>query len=127
MSQAVNQLNKELRNLEKEIESLQEKNRKKLEECSKLQKEVSNKIHLRDSIQIKISQIKNKNVDLKVSDHAILRYLERIQGVDVQSVRDKLLTPKLKEFVATVGGNGTFPIEGGKVVIRDNTIITVEN
>lgn len=127
MSQAINQLNKELKALEKEIDSLQEKNRKKLEECSKLQKEVSNKIHLRDSIQIKIAQIKNKDVELKVSDHAVLRYLERMEGVDVNSIRDKLLTPKLKEFVATVGGNGTFPIEGGKVIIRDNTIITVEN
>ena len=41
MSQAVNQLSKELKSLNKEIDSLQERNRKKLEECSKTQREVS--------------------------------------------------------------------------------------
>ena len=86
-----------------------------------------NKLKLRDSIQAKITQIKSKDVDLKVSDHAIVRYLERIERLDIQAIRDKLVTNKLREFVATVGGNGTFPIDGGRVVIKDSTIITVEN
>jgi len=64
---------------------------------------------------------------IKVSDHAVLRWLERMEGVDVDAIRHKIVDEEIERAFATLGGNGTFP-SGDKtyrVRIQDNTIVTV--
>lgn len=63
--------------------------------------------------------------DLVVSEHAIVRYLERIETIKPADVPGKILTSKLREMVATLG-NGTFPVEDFQVVVRNNVVITVK-
>lgn len=56
-----------------------------------------------------------------VTDHAVLRYLERVMGVDVEAIRDGLLTPEIKQAIrlgaksVTVQGV-TFKVEGPRIV-----------
>lgn len=65
---------------------------------------------------------------LQISDHAKLRYMERVLGMDVDALCAPLITEQLLR-VATVLGNGTFPIGEGNImaVVNGNTIITVLN
>lgn len=37
-----------------------------------------------------------------VSDHAVLRYLERVKGVDIEAIRAELTSP----IIATAAGQG---------------------
>lgn len=62
--------------------------------------------------------------DLVVSEHAILRYIERIEQLHPSQVVERIVTPRLKEMVETLG-NGTYPIEDFVVVVRDNVVVTV--
>lgn len=54
-----------------------------------------------------------------VSDHAVLRYLERICAVDTEAVR--LL---IGEACARHQGAPAARIEGARFLLRDNTVIT---
>lgn len=61
----------------------------------------------------------------QVSDHAVLRYLERVRGINIQAIRNEILTPQRVELMAlgckTIKGNGY------ELVIKNYTVITVLN
>lgn len=58
-----------------------------------------------------------------VSDHAIIRYLERVEGLDVDSIRKKILTP----FISDAARLGALSASTGgfKYVFKNSTVITV--
>lgn len=66
---------------------------------------------------------KHKPVKKDVSDHALVRYLERVVGLDVEAFRLTMLTPaqikmakSLKECDIPIGGGVTAVVRGGVVV-----------
>lgn len=75
-----------------------------------------------------IKTINESKQELMVSEHAILRFLERAENVNIniEEITNKILTEKLKEQYKTLG-NGLYPIPGYKVSarIKDGVIITV--
>ena len=59
-----------------------------------------------------------------ISDHAVLRYLERVKGVDIAAIRSEMMSPalaKADEFGAPVliGGHGE------RMVIANGVVVTV--
>tara|TARA_B100002049_G_scaffold210911_1_gene173627 strand:+ start:525 stop:752 length:228 start_codon:yes stop_codon:yes gene_type:complete len=61
----------------------------------------------------------------RVSDHALVRYLERVRGLDVEAIRAEILTPRTVDAMAFVG-DGCVPLcPGATAIVRDMTIITV--
>ncbi len=61
-----------------------------------------------------------------VTVHALLRFLERVDGVDIENAVERLVPDKLQEQIAVVGGNGSFPGPPGyKLVVRDGIIVTI--
>jgi hypothetical protein len=68
-----------------------------------------------------------KGKKLVVSDHAIVRYLDRIESIPVAEVLCKLLSDDVKTFYSTLG-DGTYPIakdSSVRAVIKDGVIVTV--
>lgn len=60
----------------------------------------------------------------RVSDHAVVRYLERVKGMDIASIRKEILPDNVKQ--ATIMGNGYYPVNGThKVRVKDGVVITV--
>ncbi len=68
----------------------------------------------------------NRQKDLIVSEHAILRYLLRVQGLDIAQVARDLVPDRIKEQIKMLG-NGTYPIpeKGFKIVVKENVIVTI--
>lgn len=63
---------------------------------------------------------------LPITDHAIIRWLERIDGVDIRALEERILTEDrraLLEFCHE--GKIIVPSEGAELLIRDGTVITV--
>ncbi len=88
------------------------------------------------SLEVKVNEIKRlkdemKKIDnttqIKISEHAMLRYLERVKGINLEEEEGVIVTDKLKSMVDTLGGNGTYPIDGFQVVMKNYTITTVIN
>lgn len=77
----------------------------------------------------KIELIKKGNRPLHVTDHAIVRYLERTGRIDVDQVRKEVFPgddERMDEAIKTLGG-GTFPIGNShRIVVADRKIVTVK-
>jgi hemerythrin-like domain-containing protein len=74
-------------------------------------------------LQRRLDELKPRAI--KVSDHAVLRYLERKAGIDVEAIRKSILDSELPSMVATLGGSGKFPVNGYQVVLKDYTVVTI--
>lgn len=62
---------------------------------------------------------------IAVSDHGLLRYLERVMGLDTDALRKELASDHLSAQVQMLG-DGKYPIGGrAQVVVKDYTIVTV--
>ena len=59
-----------------------------------------------------------------VEEHALLRYLERVEGVDMAELRRKVL-PETVERQAAKLGSGTFPAGSHRLRIKNGVVMTV--
>ena len=59
----------------------------------------------------------------RISDHAMLRYVERVMGIDVEAIRTEILTDHVKSALRT-GATGV-TVNGVKMVAKDGCIVTV--
>jgi len=62
--------------------------------------------------------------DLHVSDHALIRYIEREYKLDLDALRDEILSWQVR-LGATVSRCGKFMVRPGlTAVVRDNVVVT---
>lgn len=59
---------------------------------------------------------------LQITDNAVLQYLERVQGLDVDGVRDELAR-RVKAAVEMEAN--AVHIDGFRYVLRENVLVTV--
>lgn len=59
----------------------------------------------------------------KVSDHALIRFIERAKGFNVEGIRIAMLTPAIVDAIRA-GANAVY-VDGLKFQVRDNVITTV--
>jgi hypothetical protein len=60
-----------------------------------------------------------------VTDHAVLRFLERSGRVDVEQIRTEILTDDVKHAISILG-DGRFPVGPGlKAVVSNGRVVTV--
>lgn len=75
-------------------------------------------------INEKIKRISEK--DIIITEHAILRYIERVIGIDIEDLKKRILDDETKEAIKKLGGSGTYPAkEGHKVVLKKGSVVTV--
>lgn len=59
----------------------------------------------------------------RLSDHALLRYLERVMHVDIKAVQARIMTDKVK--AAILAGASSVIVAGAKFKIANNTVVTI--
>lgn len=62
------------------------------------------------------------NVVPDITDHALLRYMERIHGIDVDALKAELLTDQLQEAIRS--GACKFKTAEGDFVIKGASVVT---
>lgn len=68
----------------------------------------------------------NKSSTITVTEHAILRYQERVQKVDTQKIKEEPLSPDILQMIATLGGSGKYPHKNGyHVIVKNNVVVSV--
>ena len=77
-----------------------------------------------ENIKSQIQAI-SANKEITISEHALLRYLERVSKVDTESVKKTIITPELIKMVETLGGNGKYPVGNITLVMRDYVLTTI--
>lgn len=76
------------------------------------------------SLEADIERFKKRSKGIVVSEHAMLRYLERVNGIDLKALAEAVL-PETGRKVAESLGNGTYPVETHRVKVRDGVVVTV--
>ena len=67
------------------------------------------------------------NKDITISDHAIVRYLERVYKIDMEQIKKEILPDNVQETIKGLG-NGTYPIGNDlKIKVKNNNVLTVLN
>ena len=104
----------------KEIETLKK-------ELERTQNNLENKENQLVNIQNEVNRLEN-NV-LVVSDHALIRYMERIMGIDMQMIKDAILTDTVKRMHLKLG-DGKYPVavennDNCIIVIRSGVVVTL--
>lgn len=119
-------LNK-LRDYQGQLRKIEEKNAILKTDFSAIQKEYNSNLKVISNLKKDIERLKLNNKGFFISDHAILRYLERVEKVDIKKVKSLILTDNVCQLHKKLG-NGEFPSDCGlfKVIIRDNKVITIK-
>jgi hypothetical protein len=76
-------------------------------------------------INAQIREIEDSAKEPIVTEHALLRYIERFMNVDLEQVRKAILTEqavKLIKFTKT----GKVTTDGRRLVVKNGTVVTVE-
>lgn len=58
-----------------------------------------------------------------LSDHALVRYIERIMKVNVQEIKDKILSPEIKALIDN--GASRVSVDGVTFVVRNKNVVTI--
>lgn len=80
----------------------------------------------RDLIRAKLKKLRNTPSNFRVSDHAIVRYLERVVGLDIEACREEMLSKLPGDLAGANPVQFIKILDGGlQYVVRDNLIISV--
>ena len=89
---------------------------------------------INERLSVAERNLKNTEEELKklktgnkiiVSEHAVLRYLERTMELDLKAVENEILSREVVSQYRTLG-NGKYPVSNGyKAVIKDNVVLTI--
>ena len=70
--------------------------------------------------------IRSITTDPKVSEHAILRYMEHVMGVDLNMFREEIMDAALRKTIEQLG-DGKYPIADnrGFAIVKNNVVVSV--
>jgi hypothetical protein len=78
-----------------------------------------------------IEEMKNKITILQttkkivVSEHAIFRYLERVEKMDINTIIEKIVPEHIREMVEYLG-SGSYPVDGKfSIKVKNNVVTTI--
>lgn len=77
-------------------------------------------------LQRKIEAVKEASAEPIVSEHALLRYFERVMGFDLEEIKRQMLTDQAKAMICQFG-SGKIPGGGCRLVVQNRVVVTVEN
>jgi len=81
-------------------------------------------------IEERIGRLYAQNTKIVISDHAIVRYFERVLGFNIDEIR-KIMVPESAEIYVRTFGGGLFPIPetkdhpAFKIRVRNNSVVTL--
>jgi uncharacterized coiled-coil DUF342 family protein len=114
-----------LKGLETKYKTLETKRNLIIKEVEEKQQEASKLKKDMGQIKQQIDNLKSKaDGNIIVSEHAMLRYIERVLGIDLDELQKKILDENDIKSVRALG-NCTYPKDGFKLKIKDGKVITV--
>lgn len=59
-----------------------------------------------------------------VSEHAMLRYIERVMGINLECVQNEILTDQRKALIKQLG-SGRYQMGDHTIVVKDNIVVSI--
>lgn len=114
----------ELKRLQSLLNQLQLEFTALKESGARLNMEISTKERQIKEVEQKIHTLKGANENIIVSEHAIIRYLERVYQLDLEKIKREILPDTIAQQ-AKIIGNGRYGVVDHTLLIKDNVVVTV--
>lgn len=116
----------------KELKRLETERRRIMESITKEEQTITNARNTKKELIIELNQIKSQidkleggDIPTVVTEHAILRYLQRVRGMDLEEIEQLILPDHVQDQIKKLG-NGKYPIAPGiMIVVANNKVVTV--
>lgn len=115
----------DLKGLQSRLQTAVSEEEQAAAEVKDAQRRVSSARNLQNNLRQQIANLEAKSREPIVTEHALLRYIERVYKIDLNEIRDEILTDSVKGFIEQFG-SGKIPTEHCRLVVKDRTVITVE-
>jgi hypothetical protein len=89
------------------------------------QKELAELTDKINGMQTRIAEITSDEKEPVISEHAILRYLERIKGLDITAIKDEILDEKTIANIKFIKRNGKIKRDAFNLVVKDNIVVSI--
>lgn len=98
----------------------------KLNEAEDILRQLRNQVAEADN---KVRRIKSEiqtiiDSEIVISEHAILRYLERIKGIDMNVIKEEMMPEKVMKQIQILS-SGKFPCDTHYLKVKNRVVITV--
>ncbi len=71
-------------------------------------------------------QIRKLTEEIVISEHAILRYLERVKGINLEEIKLGIMPEATAELVRKMGrAEGTYHTPTHRIRVKENVVLTV--
>lgn len=114
----------ELKGLQTQLAQATAKRELLQQEVFNTQKEVHTLTTRIKSLNNRIKQLKENEHEPVVSEHAILRYLERVKGVDLDALKHEIMDDKTVENIKFLK-SGKIKRAEYDMVIQDNVVVSI--
>jgi archaellum component FlaC len=88
-----------------------------------LQKQIDDKKNSLNHIKREIFELINQKP--MVTEHAMLRYIERVLKINLKDIENKILSERNLKIIDQLK-SGKIPMEGCKLIVKNKAVITVE-
>ncbi|WP_262272827.1 hypothetical protein [Microvirga yunnanensis] len=122
-SRSTSDLVGEIENLKSKIETIHGRISDHQREMTALQGEVAQMEATRRSLLTEVERRSRPTEDVRITDHALLRYVERVFKIDVDAVRRQILTDGVAKGIEH--GASTITVNGIQFRVKDRSIVTV--
>lgn len=114
-----------LKSLQTQLAQARERRDRLKVEMAQAQRLHGHQIGVVAALESQIATFKASAPEPIVSEHAVLRWLERVEGLDVEAVRARILSGQTAAYVR-FARTGRIEKDGHMLVVKDNVIVTVE-
>ena len=122
-SRSTSDLVGEIADLKSKIETIHGRIVEHQREMTALQGEVAQMEATRRSLLAEVERRSRPTEDVRITDHALLRYVERVFGIDVDALRREILTDGVARCIEL--GASTITVKGIQFRVKDRSIVTV--
>lgn len=121
-----------IRALRKKVDNLKYKLKEVDENIKKKERSYENVINQKKNLEAELKRTEQilesteSSDELIVSDHSLIRYLERVKGIDVEALREEIVSDEMRTLYKSLG-DGKYPIEqtGGRAVIKNGIVVSI--
>lgn len=117
------------RYLRNELDVLQREDSLLNSELDRLNKQENFVKNKKNKVSNKIKRLEallKKSKELSVTDHAIVRYFERLKGFNIENIKNSILTDELKNLVKVTGSckyyNKNLDCE---ITVKNSTVVSI--
>lgn len=119
-----------IREIDAQIEQVRKETENLKEQISFLNRELTKRQTMLRELAQKLKRAKERmstdfGLGIGVSDHALVRYCERVLNIDMKSIRRQMVPEETAALIKSAGGTGVFPVGPAKLKVEGHVVVTI--